>query len=60
MKCPYIIKIVAQQNQNHDEYDENGYNIFHRHELVESKMMMDCLKAECAAWKNDQCFYKGE
>lgn len=60
MKCPYNAKLVEQVNQNHYEYDENGYNTFHQHKLVEAKMLMDCLEQECAAWQNGRCRYRGD
>ena len=59
MKCPYTIDQTAQTNVNQYEYNENGACILHRHILIEQHDLMDCLKEECAAWKNGRCEYRG-
>lgn len=60
MKCPYNVAIIKQVNQNRYEYDENGCSTFHQHKMVEEKLLMDCLKENCAAWQNGQCRYRGD
>lgn len=60
MKCPYHTEKVVQVNQNTYEYDEDGYNTFHHHKLIEKKHLMECLKENCAAWEKGHCNYKGD
>lgn len=59
MMCPYICNI-EQVNQNRYEYSDEGHNTFHEHKLVELKHPTGCKGAECAAWQNGKCCYRGE
>ena len=59
MVCPYICNIV-QINQIRYEYDESGNNNFHEHILKETKKPIKCREAQCAAWQNGRCMYRGD
>lgn len=59
MKCPYAIDQTVQINVNCYEYNENGNCVKHRQKLVEQHGLMDCLKENCAAWRDGHCEYRG-
>lgn len=59
MKCPYNIDQTVQINVNRYDYDENGNCTKHRHKLVEQRTLADCVKEDCAAWRDGHCEYRG-
>lgn len=59
MKCPYTIFDIVQTNVNEFVYDESGNCIRQTHRLAEQKDLMDCLREECAAWRDGRCEYRG-
>lgn len=59
MKCPYNILDVAQININEFTYDEAGNCTRQAHRLVEQKDLMDCLREDCAAWRDGRCDCRG-
>lgn len=59
MKCPYTVDQTVQINVNLYTFDESGNCTKHRHELVEQRDLMDCLREECAAWRDGRCEYRG-
>lgn len=58
MKCPYTILDAAQVTTNYYEYNENGDLTLNRCTLTEQRDLMDCLKEECAAWRDGRCTYR--
>ena len=59
MKCPYNSDQTMQININRYAFDENGNCTSHQHKLVEQRALMDCLREECAAWRDGRCEYRG-
>lgn len=59
MKCPYTIDQTMQTNVNRYEYNESGECTVHRHQLVEQRVLMDCLRERCVAWQDGHCQYRG-
>jgi len=57
MKCPYEVNI-EQVSQNVYEYDVDGHNVFHEHKLLEHRKFIDCLKEECAVYKDGKCCFE--
>ena len=54
MKCPYN-RIVEQVNQTRYEYDENGFQNFCEHKLVENYKFENCLGKDCATFWRGRC-----
>lgn len=58
MKCPYAVNI-QQYTQSMNGYDEDGNLVNESTMMVELHPFADCLKEECAAWRDGACGYKG-
>lgn len=58
MKCPYcpVIQDVTQQKYEYDDDDENLSIVT----IISNQTptFLDCLKEECAAFRDGQCHYK--
>lgn len=58
MKCPYAVnRHVVQQIVM--EYGENGEQTLQQTIERNTAEFVDCLEAECGAWKNGHCEYHG-
>lgn len=58
MKCPYAVnRHVVQQIAT--EYGEDGAQNFQQTIEDNTAEFVDCLEAECGAWQNDRCCYRG-
>jgi hypothetical protein len=56
MKCPYTCNI-KQTNLNKFSYDEDGKQNEHKHQLIENREFVECLKEDCGAYYNGKCNY---
>ena len=58
MKCPYTAnyRIITQCSR---EYDEDGQMTISTDIQNQEVQLIDCLKEECAAYKDGQCNYRG-
>ena len=57
MKCPYTAncQIVTQSKM---EYNEDGQMTISTEIQNQELQLIDCLKEECAAFRDGQCHYK--
>ena len=56
-KCPYVFNRIEQVNQNRHEYDDDGREIFNEHKMIESRVLLDCLKEDCGVYVDGRCGY---
>lgn len=59
MIFPYITPNIIQTDINSYTYNLDGQCDKHIHRLLESHRYMECLKDDCAVWRNGQCTYNG-
>lgn len=68
MKCPYLTRTIQMEfpqptrlvecEQGNDEAEQVlvACNIMH---VVVSELHSDCIEADCAAWEDGSCKYRG-
>ena len=55
MQCPYLYEMVKEITQVTQDPDTNDQQTV----MVQSYKYLECRKADCAAWRDGWCRYKG-